>query len=271
MLAWLWTQIVEPVYQVLKSKGILGGRIWWLPTGAFISLPLHACSPTDEFIHSYTATLGSLIAARSRKMSNIPYKLGVIGVSFTDSSQANYLKGVDLEIKNILSVVPKSYVECLKDQQATPDAVKAQLQKFSWLHLACHGKQNLSEPSKSHLLLYEDSLDLATILHMPLKNAEVVFLSACQTAMGDSLLTNESFHLVGGFIAAGFQGAVGTLWAMNDQDGPQIARGFYSHLFQDGQIPQATEAAKALNLAVKELREQNVPYERWIPFIHMGI
>jgi CHAT domain-containing protein len=204
-------------------------------------------------------------------MSNVPYKLGVIGISFTNSSHANYLKGVDLEVKNILSVVPESYVKCITDQQATPDAVKAQLQKYSWFHLACHGMQDLSEPTKSHLLLYEDTLELATILQMPLGNAEVVFLAACQTAQGDSMLANESFHLGGGFIAAGFKGAIGTLWSMNDQDGPQVARDFYSHLFKDGQIPQATDAAEALSVAVKELRKKNVPYERWIPFIHMGI
>jgi CHAT domain-containing protein len=89
--------------------------------------------------------------------------------------------------------------------------------------------------------------------------------------MGDSELANESFHLGGGFIAAGFRGAIGTLWSMNDQDGPLVAKAFYSHLFRDGRQPQATDAAQALHLAVKELRKRNVQYERWIPFIHMGV
>ncbi|KAJ7191945.1 hypothetical protein GGX14DRAFT_480734 [Mycena pura] len=58
---------------------------------------------------------------------------------------------------------------------------------------------------------------------------------------------------------------------MQDQDGPLVAKAVYSYLFRDGRQPQATDAAKALHLAVKELKERNVPYERWIPFIHMGI
>ncbi|KAF8207780.1 hypothetical protein K438DRAFT_2074887 [Mycena galopus ATCC 62051] len=69
------------------------------------------------------------------------------------------------------------------------------------------------------------------------------------------------FHLGGGFIAAGFRGAIGTLWSMNDQDGPFIAKEFYCHLFRDGRQPQATDAAEALHLTVKELKNQNVPYE----------
>ncbi|KAJ7819885.1 CHAT domain-containing protein, partial [Mycena leptocephala] len=146
-----------------------------------------------------------------------------------------------------------------------------QLQDCSWVHLACHGKQDLVEPTKSHLLLYGGNLELETILKMPLSNSQFVFLAACQTAMGDTGLRNESFHLGGGFIAAGFRGAIGTLWSMNDADGPLVAEIVYSHLFRDGRQPQAIDAAGALQLAVKELRARNVPYERWIPFIHMGV
>ncbi|KAJ6575678.1 hypothetical protein DFH09DRAFT_1078629 [Mycena vulgaris] len=47
-------------------------------------------------------------------------------------------------------------------------------------------------------------LELEAILRMPLSNAEFVFLAACQSAMGDFQLINESFHLGGGFTAAGF-------------------------------------------------------------------
>jgi CHAT domain-containing protein len=103
---------------------------------------------------------------------------------------------------------------------------------------------------------------------MPLSNAQFVFLAACQTAMGDAQLANESFHLGGGFIAAGFRG---TLWSMNDKDGPLVAEIIYSHLFRKDQEPQASEAARGLQLAVMELKKRKVSYGRWIPFIHMGV
>ncbi|KAJ7303737.1 CHAT domain-containing protein [Mycena albidolilacea] len=258
LLAWLWQYIVSPVYRILQSNGIQNGRIWWLPTGAFTSLPLHVCPQTDQFIHSYTTTLGSLIQGQTGKMSNGPMKLSVIGISNTDSKGGNYLAGVSQEVNNILSVVPNSLVECLKNEQATVDAVQKQLQNCSWIHLACHGKQDLLMPTKSRLLLYESQLELETILQMPLEYAQVVFLAACQTATGDSQLVNESFHLGGGFIAAGFQGAVGTMWSMKDDDGPVVAKEFYSYLFKDGPQPQATDAAEALHFAVRELRKQNL-------------
>ncbi|KAJ7487948.1 CHAT domain-containing protein [Mycena latifolia] len=204
MLSWMWTCIVGPIYQVLKSNGISRGRLWWLPTGAFTGLPLHASSPTDDFIHSYTATLGSLLEAYSKKPSMTPPKFGIVGVTHTGPRQMNFLAGVKEEVKKIMPVI-KMPLECLEEDRATVDAVKCQLQDCSWVHLACHGKQDKMDPTKSRLLLYGGNLELETILRMPLTNAQFVFLAACQTAMGDADLVNESFHLGGGFIAAGFR------------------------------------------------------------------
>ncbi|KAJ7500758.1 CHAT domain-containing protein [Mycena galericulata] len=269
ILAWLWTHVVSPVYQTLESLGITGGRMWWLPTGAFTGLPLHASSPNKQFIHSYTPTLGSLLEAHSKNLSSVNHKFGVVGVTHTGPGRENYLRGVGQELQNIRSVV--SHAQCLEGEKATPDAVKHLLEDCSWVHLACHGTQDLINPTKSCLLLYGGILELDTILKMPLSNAELVFLAACQTAMGDSELVNESFHLGGGLIAAGFRGAIGTLWSMNDADGPPVAKNVYSHLFRDGKHPQASDAAEALQLAVDELKAQNVSYERWIPFIHLGV
>ncbi|KAJ7785152.1 hypothetical protein DFH07DRAFT_763759 [Mycena maculata] len=255
LLTWLWENIVDRVYEVLASLDIHNGRLWWLLTGSFTGLPLHACPPTNQFIHSYTATLGSLLEAREKTTATVPHKIGVVGVTHTGPGNMHYLKGVAVEVKMISSVIKDPNLECLEGENATPDAVKSQLQNCSWVHLACHGVQDLNEPTQSHLLLYN----------------EFVFLAACQTAMGDVDLVNESFHLGGGFIAAGFHGAIGTLWSMNDEDGPLVAETVYSHLFRDGRQPQAIDAAEALHLAVNKLREKKVPYEHWILFIHMGV
>ncbi|KAJ6555659.1 CHAT domain-containing protein, partial [Mycena vulgaris] len=270
LLSWLWMNVVSPVYCILETYGIRKGRLWWLQIGAFTGLPVHACAPDDHFIHSYTATLGSLLDAYARKSSSAAHKVGVVGVTHTGSGGRNYLKGVKLEVEKILSIIEKPLVVCLNGEKATVGAVKKQLQVCSWVHLACHAKQDSFHPTKSHLRLYGGILELETILQMSLSNAEFVFLAGCQTAMGDSELVNESFHLGGGFIAAGFRGVIGTLWSMNDQDGPLVAEVVYSHLFRDGRKPQASDAAEGLHLAVKELKKRKVPYERWIPFIHMG-
>ncbi|KAJ6558753.1 CHAT domain-containing protein [Mycena vulgaris] len=259
LLTWLQSSIIEPVYQTLKSHGIVEGRLWWCPTGHFAGLPLHAADVSDTFIHSYTSTLGALLEANSRKHHIHSPALGIVGVTHTGPQRNQALPGVEQEIKKITSIVGQNNVQTLLGEQATVESVKLQIEKCAWVHLACHAMQNHMDPPKSCLQLYGGNLDLETILRKPLPNAEFIFLAACQTAQGDSELVNESFHLGGGFIAAGFQGAIATMWSMLDNDGPVIADMVYSHLFANGGRPHVKDAAKGLQLAVRKLRDQGVP------------
>ncbi|KAJ6580158.1 CHAT domain-containing protein [Mycena vulgaris] len=269
ILAWIWERIVSLIYQALEHHDIVTGRVWWCPTGAFTGLPLHAAAPSDQFVSSYTATLGALLDAKARPRSQLP-KLGLVGVTHSGTRQQSALPGVEKEIKIISALAGKHLGQTLVGEQATVDAVTSQLQNCEWVHLACHGTQNLNDAPKSCLHLYGGSLELENIMRMPLSDAEFVFLAACQTAMGDRELVNESFHLGGGFIAAGFRGSIGTMWSMCDSDGPRLAEAVYTYLFRH-KTPKATDAARALQSAVRKMRDEGVPYERWVPFIHIGV
>ncbi|KAJ7272341.1 CHAT domain-containing protein, partial [Mycena rebaudengoi] len=271
-LSWIWTCIVQPIYVALSANGIASGRLWWCPTGDFTGLPFHAADSADQFIQSYTPTLGALLEANSKTLStNLP-GIGLVGVTHTGPRRDQELPGVAEEITKITSIAGDQYqVQSLIGESTTVNSVKQTLNNCAWIHLACHGEQNIIEPPKSCLQLYGGTLELETILQMSLPNAEFVFLAACQTAKGDAGLVNESFHLGGGFIAAGFQGAIATMWSMMDEDGPAVAETVYSHLLGSGKRPRASEAAKALQLAVRKMRDAGVPHERWVPFIHLGI
>lgn len=256
-----------------EQNGINAGRIWWCPTGAFVGMPLHASAPSDQFVPSYTSTLGALLEARSKIPADDPKapKLGIVGVTHSGPDRKSELVGVQQEVEKITAIFGPTYVTSLVGEQATVDAVKRQIQDCAWIHLACHGKQDDRDPPKSRLQLYGGELELGTILRMPLGQAEFAFLAACQTAMGDARMVNEAFHLAGGFVAAGFQGAIGTMWAMLDRDGPVVADVVYKHLFADGETLRARDAARALQLAVRRMREESAAHERWVPFIHIGI
>ncbi|KAJ7277741.1 CHAT domain-containing protein, partial [Mycena rebaudengoi] len=270
-LSWVWTCIVQPIYVALNVNGITSGRLWWCPTGDFTGLPVHAADSADQFIQSYTPTQGALLEANSKTPSTDPPHIGLVGVTHTGPQRDQELPGVEEEITVINSIAKKRYqVQSLIGKNTTVDSVKQALNDCAWMHLACHGEQNIIEPPKSCLQLYGGTLKLETILQMSLPKAEFVFLAACQTAKGDAALVNESFHLGGGFIAAGFQGAIATMWSMMDEDGPVVAETVYNHLLGSGDRPRASDAAKALQLAVRRLRDAGVPYERWVPFIHLG-
>jgi hypothetical protein len=57
--------------------------------------------------------------------------------------------------------------------------------------------------------------------------------------------------------------------AIDDHDGPHVAKWFYEELFAHSMIDVNT-IAYALDIAVGKLRQSGVPTARWVPFIHMG-
>ncbi|KAJ7453785.1 hypothetical protein FB451DRAFT_1050112, partial [Mycena latifolia] len=105
----------------------------------------------------------------------------------------------------------------------------------------------------------------------------LVFLSACETSMGDWTVPDEVIHLAASLLFAGVRGAISTVWTMQDQDGPKIAEDFYGHLFRNcsaernpSGLPDPAEAARALHVAIMKWGSR-VPFTRWVPFVHYGI
>jgi CHAT domain-containing protein len=225
---------------------------------------LHAAAPSDEFIHSYTKNLEYILNANSRKDPSHPLTIGVVGA--TGGKNFPLLRGVEQEVTKIRSILAEN-ANYLTGEQATMEAVKLQLQNCSWIHLAGHGSRDVVDPLKSRVQLHDSPLELENILHMNLPNADFAFLTSCETFTGESGVPD----IVEGFISAGFKGVIGTMWSIHDDDGPLIAETFYTHLFANGRKPQASDAAKALQITVRKMRNEGLPYERWAPLVHMGI
>ncbi|KAF9459204.1 CHAT domain-containing protein [Collybia nuda] len=273
VVTWLWNNVGHPVFKVLYENNITGGRIWWCPSGPFTYLPIHAAAPINSnYVQSYTYTLDALIQSRARRSSNKP---GIVtGVAVTEIPYQptwQKLSSVQKELETVSQALGSHQFSTIINSEASINNAMKAMEKSSLLHLACHGQQDPLDPLKSGLMLYDGRLELRSILSTNLPSAQFVFLSACETAMGDAKLMNEAMHLAGGFIAAGFQGAIGTLWSMSDADGPKVAGAVYRKMFGDDSVPDVTLAAEGLHLAVQNLRKQGAPFHQWIPFIHVGI
>ncbi|KAG1806384.1 uncharacterized protein HD556DRAFT_1219609, partial [Suillus plorans] len=59
------------------------------------------------------------------------------------------------------------------------------LQQNTWVHLACHGKQDPMQPYNSHFVMRDEHLTLLNIMEKHLLQAEFAFLLACHTSVGD--------------------------------------------------------------------------------------
>jgi len=122
---------------------------------------------------------------------------------------------------------------------------------------------------ESGFLLHDRILTLSEIVKMSLPKADFAFLSACQTAMGDERIAEESVHLAAGMFLSGCRGVIATTWSIRDDDAPRIAEDVYSRIFKDGK-PNRKEAAYALHEAVQRLRKSGAQCTSWVPFIHIG-
>ncbi|KAG8684113.1 hypothetical protein FRC08_013873 [Ceratobasidium sp. 394] len=288
--------IVRPVLEALDFIKPLNGlqsdapenlpHICWCPTGPLATfLPLHAAGDytlgpehwaMSHVVSSYTPTVTSLARALERNSNITSQDASVLLISQPSSPPKMPLPYVNKERDALVAAVNRSRgdgrVTVLHDKAGLVADAMALLPTHSILHLACHGKQQPDDPLESAILLHDGELKLREIIKTKLPSAELVYLSACQTATGDVNTPEESLNLASGFLFAGYRGAVATMWSINDKDGAEVAKSFYERLLEyDG--PPAMNAALALHCAIRDLRNANpdLGFIRWIPFMYFGV
>ncbi|KAJ7607753.1 CHAT domain-containing protein [Roridomyces roridus] len=284
LLSKLWFGIVKPV---LDGLGICSNlsRIWWCPTGPLVFLPIHAAGVygaeetfgsklSDYVISSYTPSLTALTEA-FRTTSNTDKNFQLLAVSQPAADGQMYIPGTEVEIRHIVQLAKEKQINVveLDRETSTVEEVKQGMSTSRWVHFACHGVQNITEPTESALLLARNSrLTLSNIIELALPHADLAFLSACQTAMGDNKLPEEAVHLAAGMLLAGYKGVIATMWTITDHDAPQVARDVYEYLL-DSSPPDPTKAAEALHVAIQKLRERSAQksFFDWVPYIHVGV
>jgi len=217
-------------------------------------------------ISSYTPTLTAILDPSTPKVEN---NFTILTVAQPSTPNAAPIPKTEDEVKLVQKLASSVKKVNLIDEEATVARVLQAMRDADWIHMACHGKQETGEPMKSGLLLHDKILELSEIVRHALPRADFAFLSACQTAVGDERIADESVHLAAGMFMAGYRGVIATMWSIRDQDAPQVAEDVYKRILKDGK-PNRKEAAHALHDAVKRLRDSGAGFMAWVPFIHLG-
>ena len=254
-------------------------RIWWCPTSVFCSLPLHAMGPissddgvpryfSDLYIPSYTPTLSALIESRKPCTSSFEKPSVLLVANPDDSLQEAWpeiwlVQRLDTRVTTLLGKMAKASV------------VLEGLQGHQFCHFICHGNLVPEKPFDASFGLYGgDRLTLLDIVRSRLPTAEFAFLSACHTAeLTEGSIADEGLHLVAAVQYCGFRSVVGTMWAMADEDGGDLAEHFYNSMFSSDEpgVPYHERSALALRDAVRSMRkEKRLPLEQWVNFVHYG-
>ncbi|KAG1811983.1 CHAT domain-containing protein [Suillus variegatus] len=276
----LWNDVVDPVVQALKESEVRpGSRIWWCPTAEFTLLPLHAAGPyekgrdnlSDIYISSYTPTLATLVRAR-QQVSRDASSQHFVAIGQGNPVEGKELKCVAPELAVVARhVTPVISFTSLEDSNATVEGALDALNRNQWLHLACHGMPNRTQPFESSFAMRDGPLMIKDIIRSNSQNPQFAFLSACHTTVGDKKSPDESIHLAAAMQFCGFRSVIGSMWSVDDEVARQVVSTFYRKLIGDSKRLDCTGAAVALHKAVRSLRKKKIPLEQQIVFVHIGV
>ncbi|KAH6888869.1 TPR-like protein [Coprinopsis sp. MPI-PUGE-AT-0042] len=291
----LWNEVVSPILNTLgfsleqrvdpSSKNSLP-RIWWCPTGPLSFLPIHAAGTHSErvldyVVSSYTPTVIALTDRVKDHRQINKNTSGLFLISQPNVPGTSPIPGTTKEVQSVFKMAAEKgdRAAMVRGSTLTVDECLQYMEHYSCSHLACHASQNAAEPLKSQFLFHTGSLNLATIIQRDLKNADLAFLSACQTSAGDEKLSDEAVHLAAGMLAVGYRRVVATMWSIGDRNAPEVANDFYSYLFGhqeegSGNSVDGSVSAYALHHAVQQLRQRLDNSENsllaWAPYVHFG-
>jgi CHAT domain-containing protein len=139
---------------------------------------------------------------------------------------------------------------------------------FDTFHFSCHGIFSGVDPLASHIKLADGPLTAYEIMQMNL-NADLVTLSACETAVSENLPGDELVGLPRALLYAGASSVLVTLWSVEANSALEIMEQFYRRLHEikpEGPVPEAIALREAI-LSVK-LKHEHPFY--WAPFVLVG-
>jgi CHAT domain-containing protein/Tfp pilus assembly protein PilF len=176
----------------------------------------------------------------------------------------------------VSSQVPKSLLLQATDFDATIAlATSGRLSDYRIVHFATHGLINTMRPELSGLALslvdregrtQDGFLRLNTIYNLRL-SADLVVLSACQTALGKEIAGEGLVGLTRGFMYAGSRRVIASLWQVSDVATAELMKKFYTAMLQQGLQPAAALRRAQLEMARDE--RWSSPYF-WAGFVLQG-
>jgi len=242
--------LVDPIE---KADWLLGvnqitivphGFLHYLPFATLVR-PTHAGNRflIEDYVVSYLPMAGALA------ISSLPQPPGARLVALAPSvSKLPFTSG---EVRAVAAAYGR-HATAIVGPKATETWFKHMAADYDVIHFATHGFFNKANPLFSGVQLEPDAqndgrLEVYEILVLHLR-AQLVTLSACETALGSGYFTeipagDEFVGLTRAFLSAGATSVVATLWEVNDRSTAQFMQTFYGHV---------SEQSPSLSLAMAQ-------------------
>ncbi|WNC46340.1 CHAT domain-containing protein [Thermosynechococcus sp. GLH187] len=192
----------------------------------------------------------NLVDTRYQPLQNA----SVLAMGASQFTKQSPLPAVPIELQTITQLVGRGQV--FLNEAFTVSNLQTQRRRslYPILHLATHGEFNAGKPQNSYIQFWDSQLSMAQVrqLHLFRPPTELMTLSACRTAVGD---TNAELGFAGLSLQAGVKSSVASLWYVSDEGTLALMTAFY------GQLRTAPIKAEALRQAQLALIHQQVVIE----------
>jgi CHAT domain-containing protein len=268
----LYDAILRPVREAAQKSVVIVVR-----DGQLHSVPFDALrEPSGRYVvenrtvlYSPSAATFYLLAREGARLDPQKALLAVGGIPYSQSpmNRAGLTSGynrsgfADLpasadEVRIAQRALRSGESSLLLGRSATEAAFKREpLQEYRIIHLAVHAFADSTFPDRAALVLLSDPstgedgfLQASEVAQLHL-NADLVVLSACDTAVGALLGQEGIANLSRAFLLAGARTVVSTLWQVDDSSSLFLMRRFYTHLAAHQFPAAALTAAKRDMLA----------------------
>ena len=155
-------------------------------------------------------------------------------IAIADVSDAGGLPAANAEVRRLAESVPGDQMRLFGGDGASASQIEALLHEGADLvHVAAHGHADAQQPLASRLVLHSgpgaDTNNYLTAGQIQgwHGNIGLVFLSACDTAVGQTRFGDSVPGLQRAFLRAGADEVIATLWPIEDRLAEEFARDFY--------------------------------------------
>jgi CHAT domain-containing protein/tetratricopeptide (TPR) repeat protein len=181
------------------------------------------------------------------------------------------LPAVKQEVAQVRRLLGKQGVAAVLEAEATPERARQMAQGARVVHFACHARADGVDPLGSGLLLSpagsdEGLLTAAEVVSQWRLRADVVMLSACETAVGQVRRYEGMYGLARAFLFAGCRSVGASLWRVDDVSTARLMGVFYRGYALG--VPKV-EALRRAQVELLRDKQYADPYY-WSCFVLMG-
>jgi CHAT domain-containing protein/Flp pilus assembly protein TadD len=285
----LYDKLWAPIQDLVGEKVIIipDAQLNYLPFEALLSQEPEATNEfgsypylirRHEIRYSYSAGLWQQMRDRVRKPSEHLLAMAPFaGQGLTLSTQGSrgisasldLLKGSLEEVEQISGLLGG---KVLLNETASLDTFWSVAPVYRFLHLSTHGQAEDSTGDLAFLAMAGKEPGTcaklyARDLYNSRLNAELVFLSACETGIGEFKQNEGIISLARAFAYAGAGGIITTLWQVDDDASKDLSVGFYREVKAGRSYATALRRAK---LTYLETQAKNDPRKAH-PFYWSGL